>query len=133
MSAKKILLLAGLLGATGVILGAWGAHGLQETLMTRQTTDLWHTAVLYHLIHAVALLALAGWKNSAGRLPPALAATAVCWLGGVLLFSGSLYGLALGAPRALGLITPIGELLFLAGWVLVMLNGWRQSPGPTSS
>jgi uncharacterized membrane protein YgdD (TMEM256/DUF423 family) len=133
MSQKRLSLIAGLLGATGVILGALGAHALKAPLLQRQTVDLWHTAVLYHLIHSVALLALAGWKNSAGRLPPALAAATFCWIGGVLLFSGSLYGLALGAPRALGLITPVGGLLFLAGWVLVMLTGRRQSPGPTSS
>ena len=118
---------------TGVILGALGAHALNALLLQRQTVGLWQTAVLYHLIHTVALLALAGWRNSAARLPPLLAAAAFCWIGGIILFSGSLYGLALGAPRALGPITPAGGLALLAGWVLVMLTGWRQSPGPTSS
>jgi uncharacterized membrane protein YgdD (TMEM256/DUF423 family) len=133
MSPNRLYLIAGLLGVTGVILGALGAHALNPWLQQRQSVGLWQTAVLYHLIHTVALLALAGRKNSAGRLPPLLAAAAFCWIGGVILFSGSLYGLALGAPRALGPITPAGGLALLAGWVLVMLSGRRQSPGPTSS
>jgi uncharacterized membrane protein YgdD (TMEM256/DUF423 family) len=133
MSPNRLYLIAGLLGVTGVILGALGAHALNPWLQQRQAVGLWQTAVLYHLIHTVALLALTGWRNSAGRLPPLLAAAAFCWIGGVILFSGSLYGLALGAPRALGPITPAGGLALLAGWVLVMLSGRPQVSGPTSS
>ena len=134
MSPNRLYLLAGLLGVTGVILGALGAHALNPWLQQRQAVGLWQTAVLYHLIHTVALLALTGWRTGgAGRLPPLLVAAAFCWIGGVILFSGSLYGLALGAPRALGPITPAGGLALLAGWVLVIMTGWRQSPGPTSS
>jgi uncharacterized membrane protein YgdD (TMEM256/DUF423 family) len=134
MSPNRLYLIAGLLGVTGVILGALGAHALNPWLQQRQAVGLWQTAVLYHLIHTVALLALAGGRTGgAGRLPPLLAAAAFCWIGGVILFSGSLYGLALGAPRALGPITPAGGLALLAGWVLVMLSGRPQSSGPTSS
>jgi uncharacterized membrane protein YgdD (TMEM256/DUF423 family) len=133
MSPNRLYLPAGLLGVTGVILGALGAHALNPWLQQRQAVGLWQTAVLYHLIHAVALLALAGWKNGAARLPPLLAAAACCWMGGVILFSGSLYGLALGAPRILGPVTPAGGLALLAGWVLVLLSGRRQPSGPTSS
>ena len=133
MTPNRLYPLAGLLGVTGVILGALGAHALNPWLQQRQAVGLWQTAVLYHLIHAVALLALAGWNNNAARLPPLLAAAACCWIGGVILFSGSLYGLALGAPRAVGPVTPAGGLALLAGWVLVMLSGRRQLSGPTSS
>ncbi len=125
-------MISGLLGAAGVVLGALGAHGLHEQLLQRQATGIWQTAVLYHLVHTVALLALASQNTgAAGRLPRALAGAAVCWTGGILLFSGSLYGLALGAPRMLGPVTPAGGLLLLAGWMLVAFGGVRRSPEST--
>jgi uncharacterized membrane protein YgdD (TMEM256/DUF423 family) len=131
MSQNRLFFLAGLIGATGVILGAFGAHALKDTLLQRQTVGLWQTAVLYHLVHAVALLALAagGDTGTTGRVRPLIAAAAACWIGGTVLFSGSLYGLALGAPHALGPVTPVGGVLFLAGWGLVAIHGWRQSAG----
>jgi Uncharacterized small membrane protein len=128
MSQNRLLFFAGVIGVTGVMLGAFGAHALRETLLQRQTVGLWQTAVLYHLVHAVALLALAGQAAGAtGRVRPLIAAAAICWIGGTVLFSGSLYGLALGASHALGPVTPVGGFLFLAGWGLVMIHGWRQS------
>jgi uncharacterized membrane protein YgdD (TMEM256/DUF423 family) len=134
MPQNRLWFLAGLMGVTGVALGAFGAHALRESLLQRQTVSLWQTAVLYHLVHTVALLALTGWKaDSAGRLPPAIAAAAYCWMGGIALFAGSLYGLALGGPRLLGPVTPAGGLLLLAGWVLVMIGGLRSSAGPAKS
>lgn len=138
MSQNRLFLLAGVLGATGVILGAFGAHALKETLLQRQTVGLWQTAVLYHLVHAVALLGLSALGAGAtGRSRPLIAAAAACWIGGTLLFSGSLYGLALGGPHVLGPVTPVGGILFLAGWGLVAIHGWRTSQNdgqhPTSS
>ena len=134
MSQGKLLSIAGLLGLTGVLLGAFGAHKLHETLVQHQSVAIWQTAVSYHLIHSVALLALAAWRVEAGTRARRLAtAAAGCWIGGVVLFSGSLYALALGAPRAVGPVTPIGGLLFLTGWILVIALGWRQSPAPPSS
>jgi uncharacterized membrane protein YgdD (TMEM256/DUF423 family) len=134
MPQNRLWFLAGLMGVTGVALGAFGAHALRESLLQRQTVSLWQTAVLYHLVHTVALLALTGWKaDSAGRLPPAIAAAAYCWMGGIALFAGSLYGLALGGPRLLGPVTPAGGLLLLAGWVLVMIGGLRPPAGPAKS
>ena len=130
MSAGRLLSIGGLLGLTGVTLGAFGAHALHAALVARQTTGLWETAVTYQLIHSVALLALAGWRGTAPastRHPGTAAAT--CWLGGVLLFSGSLYALALGAPaRWLWPVTPAGGLLLLAGWLLVVALGFRRPP-----
>ena len=131
MSHHKLLSFAGLLGMTGVLLGAFGAHALRASLLARQTTDVWHTAVSYQLIHSVALLVLAVRMGGAdGQAPPGVAAAAWCWIGGVILFSGSLYALALGAPPALGPVTPLGGLLFVAGWALVITMGWRRPPGP---
>jgi uncharacterized membrane protein YgdD (TMEM256/DUF423 family) len=125
-SARLIVLAAGLLGFTGVALGAFGAHALKETLVARGTVTTWQTAVLYHLVHAVALLALAGWAHStgsglAGGWPNARW-IGVSWSLGVILFSGSLYWLSLGGPKFLGPVTPLGGLAFLAGWLLVAWN-----------
>jgi len=114
-TSRLIILAAGLLGFTGVALGAFGAHALKETLTTRGSVSTWQTAVLYHLIHAVALLALAavggGWTNARW--------IGLFWCLGVVLFSGSLYWLSLGGPKFLGPVTPLGGLAFLAGWLLV--------------
>lgn len=133
MSSRKLLSIAGLLGVAGVVLGALGAHVLHASLLARQTVSLWETAVLYHLIHSVALLALAGWRTDArGGVPKPGSAAALCWMGGVLFFSGSLYALALGAPHALWPLTPTGGLLLLTGWALVISLGWRQPPAATA-
>jgi len=98
--------LAALLGFTGVALGAFGAHGLKAVLAANGSAAIWQTAVLYHLVHAVASL----W--AAERKP----AVAWIWTAGVVLFSGSLYLLALTNIRWLGFLTPLGGILFLVGW-----------------
>ena len=104
--------LAGVLGFLGVALGAFGAHQLATLLAANQTLSIWQTAVLYHLVHAVAAL----W--AAGRNPTIV----WIWALGILIFSGSLYILAVTNIRWLGAITPIGGLLFLAGWLLVAIK-----------
>lgn len=118
-----IALAAGILGFTGVALGAFGAHALKETLLARGSVSTWQTAVLYHLIHAVALLALVGvagdWANARW--------IGACWTLGVVLFSGSLYWMSVGGPKILGPVTPLGGLAFLAGWLLVAWNAYRQA------
>ena len=92
-----------------VALGAFGAHSLKQILETHGMVDVWNKAVFYHFVHAVALLVLAlyGTLNRSA-----------CWLllAGILLFSGSLYLLALTNLRWLGPVTPVGGLCFLAGW-----------------
>lgn len=113
--ARPTLIAAGLLGFTGVALGAFGAHVLKDTLATNGTTATWQTAVLYHLIHAVALGTAPTWPW-----------VSRCWTVGVVLFSGSLYWLALGGPKILGPITPLGGLALLAGWLLLAWNAFRQ-------
>src|ERR687887_144812 len=93
-----------------VALGAFGAHQLKETLRSNGTMDVWNTAVLYHLMHGLALFALGLWGASN---------RGAWWLlfAGIVLFSGSLYLLALSNLRWLGAITPVGGLCFLAGWL----------------
>lgn len=123
-STRSITLAAGLLGFLGVALGAFGAHALKATLLTSGYLDAWETAVRYQLIHAVALLALAGWRDAPATATGKIAA---CWIGGVVLFSGSLYGLALGGPgKVLGPITPLGGVALLAGWGLLMFTAWKR-------
>jgi uncharacterized membrane protein YgdD (TMEM256/DUF423 family) len=97
-----------------VALGAFGAHSLRSILETHGMVDAWNKAVLYHFIHAIGLLmfALVGAVNRSA-----------CWLlfAGIIIFSGSLYVMALTNLRWLGAITPIGGLCFLAGWAWLIV------------
>ncbi|WP_298186368.1 DUF423 domain-containing protein [uncultured Pseudomonas sp.] len=116
------LLLAALFGFSGVALGAFAAHGLKAHL-SAEYLAVFHTAVQYQMIHALALfgvglLALlrpSRMVNCAGSL----------FALGILLFSGSLYALTLSGSSALGLITPLGGLAFLAGWACLGAAAWR--------
>jgi uncharacterized membrane protein YgdD (TMEM256/DUF423 family) len=104
---------ASIYGATAVILGAFGAHALKARLAAEQLAS-WQTAVQYHLVHALALLALALFAAASGR-PIQLQA----WLFslGIALFSGSIYLLVLSGQRWLGPVTPVGGLCLIAGWI----------------
>ena len=110
----KMIRIAAALCFLAVALGAFGAHSLKSTLELRGMLDVWNKAVLYHFIHAIALLVLAlyGTVNRGAW-----------WLlfAGIFLFSGSLYLLALTNLRWLGAITPFGGLGFLAGWAWLIL------------
>jgi len=101
------------------VLGAFGAHALRERLSS-DALSVWQTAVQYHFWHALALLAtpqlVGAWAKAAGWL----------FIAGVLLFSGSLYSLALGAPRALGIVTPVGGAAFILGWIAFALASIRR-------
>jgi uncharacterized membrane protein YgdD (TMEM256/DUF423 family) len=120
MNHRTTLLAAGLLGATGVAFGALGAHALQGFLLERGMTSAWETAAHYHIIHSVALLAAAAWlRSAAGAVQRRLGWAAACWVAGTVLFSGSLYGMALGGPHWLWPATPLGGLALLAGWLCV--------------
>lgn len=116
------LRIAAILGALVVALGAFGAHGLQPVLERHDTAAIWQTAVFYHAIHAVALLALA----AAGR---ASAWMTGLWTAGVAIFSGSLYILAITDIRWLGAITPIGGTALIIGWIVLAITGGnRKAP-----
>ncbi len=111
---RGLIAVGALLAALAVVLGAFGAHGLEQRLSERALTT-WHTAVQYHFIHALALLLLAAlWSHLASAWA---LASAVALVVGVLLFSGSLYALALGAPRVLGAVAPLGGTAFILGWI----------------
>ncbi|MBX3736950.1 MAG: DUF423 domain-containing protein [Candidatus Didemnitutus sp.] len=122
-STRFITLTAAFLGFLGVALGAFGAHALKPTLEAHGSVETWKTAVLYQLVHAVALLALAGWRDAHAGASGRVAAL---WVAGVVFFSGSLYWLALGGPRFLGPVTPLGGVAFLTGWALLAWQAWRR-------
>lgn len=114
---RLFLLFGSVSAALAVALGAFGAHGLKSRL-TPELMVTWQTAVQYHFYHALGLFAVAG---VAALLP---ASAAVKWSGwlmvaGILLFSGSLYALALTGVRGLGAITPLGGVAFIIAWVLL--------------
>ena len=105
---------AALLCFLAVALGAFGAHTLKATLEQHGMLDAWNKAVLYHIVHALALFVLA--MLTAGQRGP-------WWLlfAGIALFSGSLYLMALTNLRWMGAITPLGGLCFLAGWAWLIV------------
>ena len=113
---------AAALGASAVALGAFGAHALQGRL-DEAALRAWHTAVEYQFWHALALLGVCAlapaheWR--------AWRAAGIAFVAGTLIFSGSLYALALGAPRWFGMITPFGGLALIGGWVLLGF-AWRS-------
>jgi uncharacterized membrane protein YgdD (TMEM256/DUF423 family) len=119
------LLAAGVFGATGVGLGAFGAHALRAALTELGTRDRWETAVFYQLVHTVALLGAAVWlrpANGAGAGGQCVAWAARCWAAGVVLFSGGLYVLAVTTAAPLWFkiaVPPLGGTSFIAGWLLV--------------
>ncbi|MFK7931746.1 MAG: DUF423 domain-containing protein [Myxococcota bacterium] len=121
--------IAGVIGALGVALGAFGAHSL-DGHVDEHLIEVWHTASRYHLIHALALLGVAAHP----RKPAVVGALFVV---GIALFAGSLYlmpvlTLALGGSwRWLGAITPLGGVAFIAGWVSLAV--WPRTPKSASS
>lgn len=107
--------LVGAAGASAVLLGAFGAHALRGVL-DGQGRELWHTASQYHFWQALALALACCLPAGRARRTAALAFAL-----GIVLFSGSLYALALGAPRWCGAITPLGGLAFIVGWIALGL------------
>jgi uncharacterized membrane protein YgdD (TMEM256/DUF423 family) len=114
MSRVALLRLAAAFCFLAVALGAFGAHALKAKLEMNGMLDVWNKAVLYHFLHAVALLALALY--GAGNR-----ATYFLLAAGIVLFSGSLYTMALTNVRWLGAVTPLGGLCFLAGWAWLVI------------
>ena len=124
MSAKLFLAAGALFGATGVGLGAFGAHALTARL-SQSGLDVWDTAVSYQLTHALALLAVGILVREPTPGSTAFGIAGWAFAVGVLLFSGSLYLLALGGPRMLGPITPLGGVAFIVGWLALLVGALR--------
>ena len=125
MTARLSLTLAALLLFTAVGLGAFGAHAVKARLAPDMQA-IWQTAVQYHAWHALGLLA-AGLLTLHRPDAPALGLAAWLFVGGIALFSGSLYALALTGVRGLGAITPFGGVAFLAGWLAFAWAAWRAA------
>jgi uncharacterized membrane protein YgdD (TMEM256/DUF423 family) len=119
----RTLFVAGaLLALLGVAAGAFGAHALSARLPADRLV-IFEIGVRYQMYHALGLLALA-W--AAGRWPDSHVGVAgMLILGGVLVFSGTLYAMAFGAPRWYGAITPLGGLGMIAGWALAAWSVWK--------
>ena len=120
ITSTSAVRIAAFLGLTGVGLGAFGAHGLHDILDKNGRLEVWDTAVLYQFVHALAILTLSGLTG--GFFRPAIV---WCWTLGALIFSGSLYALALTNIGVLGAITPIGGVLFLTGWGMLLFTPHR--------
>ncbi len=120
MTARLLLQLAGLFGALGVAIGAFGAHALHDMLVRAGRLDTFETAVRYQFYHALALLAI-GVLWAARPELRALGTTGALWAGGIVVFSGSLYILCFTGITKLGAVAPIGGLLLLGGWVSLLL------------
>lgn len=117
------------LAALAVALGALGAHALRARLEPAAFTAF-QTAVQYHFLHSIALCIVALWLSglrdgAPGRSLATVSAWAFC--AGIVLFSGSLYGLVLGGPRWLGPVTPIGGVAFIAGWLALATAAFRHA------
>ena len=114
--------LGGILGGLSVMLGAFGAHSLKERL-TEKSLATFQTGVQYQFMHSIALILVGLLMLSLGEESnKRLNRSGWFFAVGILLFSGSLYSLALGGPRWLGPITPLGGLCFMIGWVLLAFS-----------
>jgi uncharacterized membrane protein YgdD (TMEM256/DUF423 family) len=120
----KYRLLGSLLALSAVLFGAFGAHALKETLSAHDSIQTWETAVRYQMWHALALMLLS-INDLSNNLPKM---TGPCFVIGSLLFSGSLYGLALDGPKWLGPITPLGGLCLMIGWALLVYSSLKNRP-----
>ncbi|HEY6953284.1 MAG TPA: DUF423 domain-containing protein [Bacteroidota bacterium] len=124
--ARQFIVIASVLGFTGVGLGAFGAHAL-KSIVSSDMLSVFETAVRYQMYHAFALAvvawALDGGQNRTIRIAGWL------FVAGVILFSGSLYLLVLTASRGFGFITPFGGVSLLGGWLLLALGFWKNTSG----
>lgn len=121
--AKLFITLASLSGMLAVILGAFGAHGLRGRL-DDYAMGVFQTAVQYHFYHSLALLAV-GIIALGQPQTALLKSSGWLFVVGILVFSGSLYLLAISGMKWLGAITPLGGLAFIAGWASLAATGWK--------
>ena len=121
-SARWILAAGGGLIALATITGAFGAHALRGHLSPERLA-VYETAVRYHFLHALGLLAIGLAANFIDSAP--IRASAYLVIAGIVLFSGSIYALSFGAPRFFGPITPLGGLCLIAGWLVFAVSVLR--------
>jgi uncharacterized membrane protein YgdD (TMEM256/DUF423 family) len=119
MNSRITLSLAAVLGMLAVGLGAFGAHSLADMLTATKRLDVYKTAVAYHFYHVFALLATGILMMS--NPDKKLSYASWCFFIGVILFSGSLYLICMLDTRSIGIVTPIGGVFFLVGWLMLLL------------
>jgi uncharacterized membrane protein YgdD (TMEM256/DUF423 family) len=109
-------------------MGAFGAHAL-DSVLSPAMLEVWDTAVLYHLVHAVALLVVGALLENRPGVPAsgALVTAGIAFAVGILLFSGSLYVLALDGPRWMGPVTPLGGVGFILGWLALAASALKRA------
>lgn len=122
--ARRCILIGACLMLVGVICGAFGTHLLQSRLEPKQLASF-QTGVLYHLLHALGLLAIGAIAQCGGE-SRWLRGSATLMVVGIACFSGAIYLITAGAPRALGVIAPLGGLSFMGAWVLLALHAARS-------
>ena len=127
-AGRRWLVLGAFSGFAAVALGAFAAHGLRARLAP-ELLAAFETGVRYQMYHALALLAVGALAG--GRRQPLLAASGALFALGTLLFSGSLYLLALGGPRWAGAVTPLGGIAFLGGWLALAVAALRRPQPPS--
>ena len=120
MDRNPWLIVAAVSGLSAVALGAFGAHAIRDSL-SNEMLAVYRTASLYHLVHSAVLLAVAIWME-ANKASHWLRISAWLFAVGILLFSGSLYLLAVTGIGSLGAITPLGGLAFLAAWTGLIMQ-----------
>lgn len=120
---RLFLSFAALSGLLSVCLGAFAAHGLKHHI-TPEALATWQTGVQYQMYHALALLAVGLLYQT--QVSKALKLSGLAFILGSFIFSGSLYALSLGAPKFLGIITPLGGLSFLVGWAALVIHALRR-------
>ena len=123
VNSQRVLALAGVLLALATVFGAFGAHALKAQL-TAERLQVYETGVRYHFFHALGLLGIGLTLRFADV--PAVRWSAMLVIVGIVLFSGSLYALTFGAPRLFGIVTPLGGLALIVGWVCFAVGVWRQ-------
>lgn len=120
---KIILLIASALGAVAVMLGAFGAHSFKSILQANGTLETFNTAVKYHFFHTLAMILVALLMDKyASKL---LEYSAISMLAGIVLFSGSLYILALSGVTKWGAVAPFGGLAFIVGWIMLFAGVYK--------
>ena len=123
---QTLFLMAGsIAGFFAVGLGAFAAHGLKAKVAPEMLA-VFQTGVQYHMYHSLALIAVGILIKLYGNIS-AFQTSGWLFIAGILLFSGSLYGLALGGPRLLGPITPLGGVCFLIGWIALFIGALRSN------
>jgi uncharacterized membrane protein YgdD (TMEM256/DUF423 family) len=121
-AGRRALCVGAILGLLGVAAGAFGAHGLRDSVSARDL-EIWQTAAHYQQVHAVLLVAVGLLGGRSWSRP--LAVCAVLLVAGIVVFAGTLQAMVLGGPRFLGAITPIGGLCLMGGWLCLVAHGLR--------